>query len=140
MAKMQEDSQIEKWARIAESHMAILNEMARICYLGNLEVHVRTNDPGNIPYFHIWDRESNGENFHTCIEIKAAKYFHHTGKEDKLNASQRKKLVKKLRSKEAGSPFASIWDEIIYAWNKNNSDMKVSPKQSMPDYTNIEDN
>lgn len=35
--------------------------MARICYLDGLEIHVRTNDPRNIPHFHIWDRESDAK-------------------------------------------------------------------------------
>lgn len=137
---MEVETEIDNWARLAERHMVFLNEMARICYLDGLEIHVRTNDPRNIPHFHIWDRESDGEKFHTCIEIKSSKYFHHTGKEDKLNASQRKKLVKKLKSKEKDSPFNSIWDEVLYEWNKNNSSMKVSLAQPMPDYSNIQDN
>lgn len=80
---MEVENEIDNWARLAERHIDFfffLNEMAKICYLNWLEIHMRTNDPENIPHFHIWDRESDGEKFHTCIEIKSSKYFHHTGK------------------------------------------------------------
>ena len=72
----------------------MLMEMASIGDLDNkLTIIIRMNDPGNIPHFHIVDKQTLGNKFHTCIKIETAEYFHHTGKEDVLNSKQRKLLV-----------------------------------------------
>ena len=74
-------------------------EMARVGNMNNeLEVWVRTDDGGNLPHFHIWDKNSQGGKFHTCVQIKQPAYFHHTGKEGVLNTSQRKELVEFLKT------------------------------------------
>jgi len=123
---------------------AFLNEMARVGYFGpnEFEVYVHTNDPGNIPHFHVRDSSTQGREFHTCIELLNAKYFHHTGKEDFLNSKHRKQLVAFLLSEpdDEDSPFQRNWDALIYEWNRNNSDNKVSKDIEVPDYTKIVDN
>lgn len=111
-------------------------EMARVGYLDSeLEIYVHTNDPGNIPHFHVRDVETRGSKFHTCIEIKTNKYFHHTGKEDVLNSHQRKELHKFLKSKDKYGE--ENWIVLIKEWNRNNSDMEIDIKQKMPDYKNL---
>lgn len=123
---------------IKEQEMAIL-EMARIGYLDNaLEVYINTNDPGHIPHFHVRDKATRGDNFHTCIEIKTNRYFHHTGKEDVLNSSQRKALMEFVKSKDKYGD--EIWPLIIKEWNRNNSDFEVDLNQNIPDYTTIHEN
>ena len=66
----------------------ILNEMARIGYIDDLELIIWTDDPGNIPHFHIRDKETKGNNFHCCIRLDEPSYFKHQGKMDVLNAKQ----------------------------------------------------
>ena len=53
----------------------ILQEMARIGYVDNLELIIWTDDPGNIPHFHIRDRSTKGEKFNCCIRIDKAEYL-----------------------------------------------------------------
>lgn len=114
-------------------------EMARVGNMNNeLEVWVRTDDGGNLPHFHIWDKNSQGGKFHTCVQIKQPAYFHHTCKEGVLNTSQRKELVEFLKSKPTSTKkFSSFWEAILTMWNLNNSAMMVDEEQPMPDYTTI---
>ena len=83
-----------------------LTEMARIGFTDDgfevyintddgFEVYINTDDGGNIPHFHY--RTKNTWEFHTCIRLDIAEYFHHDGKEDILNSKQRKQLVKFLK-------------------------------------------
>ena len=66
-----------------------LTEMARIGFTDDMyEIYINTDDPGNIPHFH-YRKANKWSEFHTCIKIASAEYFHHTGKEDVLNSKQR---------------------------------------------------
>ena len=114
-------------------------EMASVGFLTpKLEIYVNTNDGGDIPHFHIWDTTTRGDKFHTCIQIKDNKYFHHTGKEDFLNSKMRKYLIKFLQSNDEYGELN--WKVLIKEWNRNNSNMKVDINTTMPDYSDIEDN
>lgn len=117
----------------------LLNEMAKIGDMDKeYEVWVRTNDPGNKPHFHIWDSNSYGKKFHTCVEILQPKYFHHTGKEGVLNSSERKDLVKFLSSEDEDEDDGrTYWDTLIREWNRNNSSKKIPLDLEMPDYRNM---
>lgn len=134
----EEEKRIEMWADMAESPSLLL-EMARIGYFGNrFEVYVNTDDPGSIPHFHVRDRATRGQEFHTCIRIDSNRYFHHTGKEDILNAKERKQLVEFLqRAPEDAEELGTNWRNLLVQWNANNSDSKVSKTLEMPDYMNI---
>jgi hypothetical protein len=113
----------------------ILLEMAQIGTFNKYTIIVWTNDSVNIPHFHIVDSSTRGEEFHTCIKIEKAEYFHHSGKEGVLNSKQRKSLVDFL--KKHFDEDTSNWEYLIMTWNANNSNMKLSKKIQMPDYTNI---
>lgn len=114
----------------------MLLEMAQIGNINKtLVIYVRSNDPGNIPHFHIVDKTTLGNKFHTCIKIETSEYFHHTGKEDVLNSKERKQLLDFLNySNELG---VSNWRYLLLSWNTNNSTKKVNMNIQMPDYTNI---
>ena len=112
-------------------------EMSRIGFMDEYEIYVHTDDPGNIPHFHIWDRTTRGKEFHTCIRIDKAEYFHHTGKEDILNSKDRKDLVKFLQSNPKNKRFNTNWEVVIDMWNFNNSDKEIDEDQPMPDYTQL---
>jgi hypothetical protein len=113
-----------------------LMEMASIGDIDNkLIIIIRSNDPENIPHFHICDKTTLGSNFHTCVKIENAEYFHHTGKEDVLNTKQRKALIQFLNSTcDLG---ISYWKFLIMTWNSNNSSKKISINCKMPDYSEL---
>lgn len=119
-----------------ELNERFLFEMAQIGDLDNkLIIYVRSNEGGNIPHFHIVDKQTLGSKFHTCVKIENATYFHHTGKEDVLNSKQRKRLIEFL-SKDFDEDTTN-WEYLIMTWNANNSSTKLSKRMQMPDYTNL---
>ena len=118
-----------------EESYDMLYEMAQIGTFNKYTIIVCTNDSGNIPHFHIIDSSTRGEEFHTCIKIEKPEYFHHSGKEGVLNSKQRKSLVDFL--KNSFDEDTSNWEYLIMTWNANNSNMKLSKKMPMPDYTNM---
>ena len=114
----------------------VLNEMAQIGCVDRFQIYVRTNDPGKIPHFHIWDKDTHGQKFHTCIRIDKAEYFHHTGKEDILSSKEKRLLVQFLNSND---PIDNItyWEVLVKEWDRNNSDVFIDLDTSMPDYTKL---
>lgn len=67
-----------------------LGEMAKIGTFNNIEIFVRTNDPGKIPHFHFIDKNKKKDN-EGCIRIDCSEYFDHEGKTLHLNSSQKKR-------------------------------------------------
>lgn len=126
---------------IPKNDERLMLEMAQIGRFdkNKLTIYVRSDDPGNIPHFHIVDTQTLGAHFHTCVEIKTNRYFHHTGKEDVLSSKQRKELNSFLKSRYKNKGFSN-WSWVLINWNGNNSDMLVNELQDQPDYTNIEEN
>ena len=112
----------------------ILNEMAQIGKFDSYVVFVRTNDPGNIPHFHVWDANTHGGHFHTCVRLDEHEYFHHTGKEDVFNSKDRKDLYNFLNAPSEDEPEKTNWQVLVIEWNRNNSDRKVSKDLEIPDY------
>lgn len=105
-----------------------LDEMARVGFLDKKEIYIRTNDPGNIPHFHIWDISTMGDEFHTCIKIESPEYFHHEGKEDVLSSKEKKELIRFLSSERKNSRFKMTnWQYLVDLWNDNNPTHIVDP-------------
>lgn len=113
-----------------------LFEMARIGYIGDLEIYIRTDDPGSIPHFHIWDKETMGDRFHGCVRIDKAEYFFHEGKYGTLNSKQRKELVKFLESPYKRYNITN-WQYLVGEWNNNNSVVNLPDDYPMPDYLTL---
>ena len=122
-----------------------LYEMSKVGEISNYTIFINSDDPGNIPHFHIIDsasyknKKSGPWEFHTCLEIGNPKYFHHKSerKEDKINKSFAKQLISFLSSKKKGD--LTNWDYVITLWNDNNSQMNVDEDTPIPDYTKIND-
>ena len=137
---------IEEKEKKDATNRELFCEMARIglFFMDKFEVYVRTNDLGNEPHFHVRDASTQGEEFHTCVKIKEAMYFHHDGKEDVLGTHERKALDDYLRAaptkKYKRISFPTNWDKVVYEWNENNSTMQVDEDLAQPDYTTIVDN
>lgn len=110
-----------------------LFEMARIGFIGDLEIYIRTDDPGHIPHFHIWDKETKGDKFHSCVRIDKAAYFFHEGKRDILNSRQRKELVRFLESPYKRYNITN-WQYLVGEWNNNNSTIEIPDDYPMPNY------
>lgn len=63
----------ESIKQVITEKRSLLAEMARIGFIGKkgeLEVYIRTNDPGNIPHFHVRDTSTMGTEFETCVRIQ----------------------------------------------------------------------
>ena len=82
-----------------EEHNKMLYEMASVGYFSTLKNNGNPESPrlkvfvngseGNEPHIHIWDDNTNGQEFHTCVCLNKVEYFHHDGKEDKLTTKQK---------------------------------------------------
>ena len=113
-----------------------INEMAQIGIMDNkFVIVVWTNDPGNIPHFHIMDKATRGSEFHTCVKIESPEYFEHTGKEDKLNSKQRKALIDFFNSTDKWGE--NNWIVLLKEWERNNSNYEIGLDVKMPDYTKL---
>lgn len=119
-----------------------LYEMSKVGIIGQYTIFINSDDPGMIPHFHIIDtasyknKKTGPWKFHTCLEIKDAKYFHHKSKhkEDKINKRFAQELINFLSAKKQNSNDTN-WTYLINLWNDNNSPVNVDINTSIPDYT-----
>ena len=121
-----------------ENHLQskMLLEMAKVGPLNDeLVIYIWTNDGGNIPHFHIVDKATMGNEFHTCVKIMSAEYFHHTGKEDVLNSKQKKALMKFFTMSDKWGD--NYWDIVLQEWNRNSSKIEVDRNLPTPNYTKL---
>ena len=129
---------MKKNSQMNENHLQskMLLEMAKVGPLNDeLVIYIWTNDGGNIPHFHIVDKATMGNEFHTCVKIMSAEYFHHTGKEDVLNSKQKKALMKFFTMSDKWGD--NYWDIVLQEWNRNSSKIEVDRNLSTPDYTKL---
>ena len=129
---------MKKNSQMNENHLQskMLLEMAKVGPLNDeLVIYIWTNDGGNIPHFHIVDKATMGNEFHTCIKIMSAEYFHHTGKEDVLNSKQKKTLMKFFTMSDKWGD--NYWDIVLQEWNRNSSKIEVDRNLPTPDYTKL---
>ena len=115
----------------------MLLEIAKVGLLNDeLVIYIWTNEGGNIPHFHIVDKATMGNEFHTCIRIMSAEYFHHTGKEDVLNSKQKKTLMIFFTMSDKWGD--NYWDIVLQEWNRNSSKIEVDRNLPTPDYTKLQ--
>ena len=129
---------MKKNSQMNENHLQskMLLEMAKVGPLNDeLVIYIWTNDGGNIPHFHIVDKATMGNEFHTCVKIMSAEYFHHTGKEDVLNSKQKKALMKFFTMSDKWGD--NYWDIVLQEWNRNSSKIEVDRNFPTPDYTKL---
>lgn len=129
---------MKKNSQMNENHLQsnMLLEMAKVGPLNDeLVIYIWTNDGGNIPHFHIVDKATMGNEFHTCVKIMSAEYFHHTGKEDMLNSKQKKALMKFFTMSDKWGD--NYWDIVLQEWNRNSSKIEVDRNLPTPDYTKL---
>ncbi len=68
-----------------------------------------------VPHFHILKGDPKQPAWETCIKIKQAEYYHHSGKEGVLNKKQKKALVTFLK-KMRGDLNVDNWKCIVSVW------------------------
>lgn len=131
---MFDDDWIDPFDPINEKWLA---EMAKVGTIdGNYDIVVWPRDCGEIPHFHIWDSNTRGNEFHTCIKLEKPEYFHHTGKEDVLNSKMKKELVTFLQAKsKVKKAELTNWQWLVILWNMNESKHNVDEDLIMPDYS-----
>lgn len=95
---------------------------------------------GNVPHMHIWDDDTNGHQFHTCVCLKEIKYFHHDGKESVLDKKQKESLVEFLKSAcVKNKRYKTNWEYTLSMWNDNNTDKpQVDETSDVLDYTTLD--
>ena len=129
---------MNKNSQMNENHLQskMLLEMAKVGPLNDeLVMLIWTNDGGNIPHFHIVDKATMGNEFHTCVKIMSAEYLHYTGKEDVLNSKQKKTLMKFFTMSDKWGD--NYWDIVLQEWNRNSSKIEVDRNFPTPDYTKL---
>jgi len=117
--------------------MERLYERARIGYLSGIyEIFVWTDDTVDIPHIHIWDKDTNGKNFHTCVRLDKAEYINHSGANSVLSYELKRELNTMLSQFRLERITLSYWEYIIIAWNCNNS-YQLDQDIKQPDYTKL---
>lgn len=115
--------------------------MARVGFTGDsYEVYVNTDDAGYLPHFH-YRMKDRWEDFHTCVRLDVAEYFHHGSKLGILNSHQKKELIRFLRSPVSLSRykdrFQNHWELACFLWDTNNSQYVIAEDVEMPDYNQL---
>ena len=105
------------------------------------EVFIVTDDDllSDIPHFHYRKKKKGKPNeFHTCIKLDKAEYYHHNDNEDKLNKKQIENLIDFLNSKPLNTKhFKSNWELLLFIWNTQNNNIIVNHNLEIPDYNKL---
>jgi len=97
-------------------------------------VTVRTNDNGYNPHFHVFDSNTNGSKFSSCIRIDVPEYFVHGHYQDTLNTGDRDALAVFLQQiSPRDGQHRTNWERIVDEWNRNPNRPRVRCVK-MPDY------
>ena len=122
-------------------------DMSRVGFITDFdyEVYIRTDDGGNIPHVHVWDRGTKGKEFSTCIKLTTPEYFPHGGRyKDVFNSKQKRAFVEFMNKKTPETRIdkpATNYQRCCSLWNQNNSNVNVEVQYDennnpiIPDYT-----
>ena len=128
-----------------EEELEEIYGMSRIGWIpegteNTIEVYVHTNDPGNIPHFHVrkYGRNNNYD-WEVCIKFESAEYFSHGRYSGKLpNRKVAKQLDDMLRDINKSSRYqGTYWERAIDEWNMNNSQIQLPLDLEQPDYSKL---
>jgi hypothetical protein len=123
---------VSKALREEFSRYMMLDEMARVGFMGNFDVIVNTDDPGYVPHFHIIDKATRGGEFNTCIKLETNQYFLHGSHTDKLNAKQRKVLNEFMHAPHRNIHYRNNYEyniQLLKLMNKNEYYMRYKVSQ-----------
>ena len=98
--------------------------------IGNKKMKISIyNGERDIPHCHVYNVDFS---FHCCPCLDEAKYFIHTGKENKMNSYQRKDFDKIMSMKTHRTYGMTVWEFLVQEWNRKN-EHKVTTTYK-PDY------
>lgn len=123
----------------------MLTEMARVGFMGNMDVVVYTDDGGFIPHVHIIDQGTRGQEFDCCVMLDDNKYFSHGHHTDTMNSSLRKQFAAFMEEPCRFPQYKNNYEFAASMWNANNSNSYVIVKEDeegniiMPNYRTIKD-
>lgn len=130
-----------KIGQLRDDHM--INEMARVGFMDNMDVVIYTDDPGYIPHVHVIDLGTRGYDFDACVMLEDNRYFTHGKHTDVFNSKQRKCFNDFMHEPCRLPQFRNNYELAVSMWNLNNSDSYVIPKTNregetiIPNYTTI---
>ena len=105
------------------------------------EVFIVTDDHmlSDVPHFHYRKKEKDKKmEFHTCIRLGKAEYYHHIGNEDILSDAQKENLMKFLQRFSGNKRYQDNWSYMLSSWNHQNCyKMVVDENLIIPDYTKL---
>ena len=112
----------------------ILYEMSQIGKFDSFEIWIYGGE-GPVPHFHLITGNQKSPEFETCIKIKEAEYFHHSGKEGALNSKEKKRLIEFLQ-KPHHKLSGTNWEILVAQWGMNNPKYDI-PFIEVPNYREL---
>lgn len=107
--------------------------------VGECKIEIYSGE-GQIPHFHIKNKDRSKGKFDCCIMVYSAEYFDHGTHTDKLTKSQCKQMNEFFKQKDTYNPNKTLWDAMVNYWNASNPDCKFpnyKKVKSQPDYSKL---
>jgi hypothetical protein len=121
----------------------LINEMARVGQIDELEICVYNREAGNVPHIHIRDYATMGKVFDCCVKLEAPEYFDHGCHTDTLTTKQKHQLNDFMNAKPRNGHFDNNYEYAVTLWNDNNSNRDVEIERYddgriiVPDYSTL---
>ena len=103
----------------------LINEIARVGQIDDLEVCIYNREGSNVPHLHIRDYATMGREFDACVKLESPEYFDHGCHTDILSTKQKHQLNDFMNEAPAKGVFRTNYEKAVYMWNDNNSDRDV---------------
>ena len=121
----------------------LINEMARVGQIDDLEVCIYNREGGNVPHVHIRDYATMGREFDACVKLESPEYFDHGCHTDILTTKQKHQLNDFMNSKPKYSAERTNYEFAVSMWNNNGSNRIVEleyyddGRVIIPDYSTL---
>lgn len=125
-------------------------DIARIGFIEDLgfEVFVRTDDEESVPHVHIWDYDTRGEKFNSCVKLLTPEYLTYRDKCNNVFNPRQKEAFTNFMSEVKTSlikrvPAMTNYEFSCWMWGDNNSNMDVDVQYDendnpiIPDYSKL---
>ncbi len=107
--------------------------MAHVGNIHNTNCVCVYDNEGPVAHFHIFSGPAKRPVWETCIQFTTASYFHHSGKEGRLDSKEKKDLINFMNSPHKGLSITN-WQYAKTLWNDNNPQWEIDANTPMPDY------
>lgn len=111
-------------------------EMVSIGIVNGYKIEVWTSDGGDIPFFHVSKKDTNGKELNVPIRFLENRYYHHGGFRDTLDRDSLCQLVEFLKDDNCQK-----WKALIDLWNNNCTNVTIldSIRNQVPDFSHIQE-